>query len=159
MGLALNVLGNREDAEDACQDAFASAFFNLEARSVPDNLKAWIFTIVYRRCLDILRRRRRSLRLFLKVRAGMRPTSSVAVLSEACAHEKIASSVVSSTVLKLLTEKERLALTLWTSEDSSYREIAAVLGCSEGTARVHLFRARRKIKALMEKDDDPLPNR
>ncbi len=151
IALALNVLENREDAEDACQEAFASAFFNLGTRPVPENLKAWVFTIVYRRCLDIIRKRSRSLRLFHKVRANMPPPAADPGREEAPSRETSASSIAWTAISGVLTKKEKLALTLWTNEDYSSREIATILDCSAATARVHLFRARRKIKALMEK--------
>jgi DNA-directed RNA polymerase specialized sigma24 family protein len=41
---------------------------------------------------------------------------------------------------------------LWANEGYTARDISQVLGCSASTARVTLFNARRKIKALLEND-------
>lgn len=159
MALALNVLGNREDAEDACQETFASAYHSLESHPVPENLKGWILTILYRRCLDVLRRRHRSLRLFRKVRADMPLRAPGPKPSEGNPHPSTGKFALSQEILRILTEKERLALSLWANEDYSYREVAGIMGSSPSTTRVHLFRARRKIKDLLEKGHDSLPSR
>jgi RNA polymerase sigma-70 factor (ECF subfamily) len=156
MALALNVLGNREDAEDACQEAFVSAYHSLESHPLPSNLKGWILTILYRRCLDILRRKQRSIRLVRRVQTEIPrwvPNPGSSLDNPPYPTGKLA---LSESVLQALTEKERLALSLWANEDYSFQEIAGILGCSPSTARVHLFRARRKIKAFLEKGHDSL---
>jgi len=49
-----------------------------------------------------------------------------------------------------LNPKERISLVLWANDGYTSAEIAAVLDCSASTARVHLFKARKKIKTLLE---------
>lgn len=156
MALALNVLGNREDAEDACQEAFASAFHSMETNPLPSNLKGWILTILYRRCLDILRRRRRSIRLAQRVRAEISGRMLYPGNPQGNPSSPTGKLVLSQGVLRALTDKERLAVSLWANEDYAPPEIAGILGCSQATARVHLFRARKKIRAAVEKDHDAL---
>lgn len=159
MALALNLLGNREDAEDACQETFVSAYFNLESNSNPSNLSSWILTILYRRCLDILRRRQRSIRLVHKVKTEMPRKTSNPGDSRENSKGPAGKLPLFQRVLQLLTEKEKLVFSLWANEDYSFQEIAGILGCSQSTARVHLFRARKKIKALLEKGHDSLSTR
>jgi len=157
--LALNVLGNREDAEDACQEACVSAYHRMGSNPLPANLKGWILTILYRRCLDILRRRRRSLRLTQRVQTEISGTKPNPGSPRGNPFSLSGKLVLSKSVLGALTEKERLAISLWANEDYSAPEIAGILGCSGATARVHLFRARKKIKVAMEKGHDCLPSR
>jgi RNA polymerase sigma factor (sigma-70 family) len=54
-------------------------------------------------------------------------------------------------LLKVLNAKERSALSLKLNENYSAREIAEILKCSENTVRVHLYRARRKLKTELQK--------
>jgi RNA polymerase sigma-70 factor (ECF subfamily) len=156
MALALNVLGNREDAEDACQEAFAAAYRVLKPESPPPALKAWLFTVLYRKCLDVVRRRRRSERLFRKVRQEAPDPETPGRREPRSLSDKL---VLSERVLGVLGEKERLILSLWAQEEYTLNEIAKVLACAPSTVRVHLFQVRRKIKALMEKSHVPLPTR
>ncbi len=156
MALALNVLGNREDAEDACQEAFASAFRALNPESPGPALKAWLFTVLYRKCLDVIRRRRRS---DLLVRKVSRESSNPETPGRREPRRLDDKLVLSARVLGVLGKKERLVLSLWANEEYSVNEIAGVLACAPSTVRVHLFKARRKIKALTEKGHGSLPTR
>jgi RNA polymerase sigma-70 factor (ECF subfamily) len=52
-----------------------------------------------------------------------------------------------------LNPKERISVCLWANEGYTSGEIASVLRCSPSTARVHLFKARRKIKTLLEEEN------
>lgn len=57
-----------------------------------------------------------------------------------------------SRLLEVLSPRERAALCLWANEGYAAKDIAEVLSCSASTARVYLFNARRKIKALLENE-------
>ncbi len=61
-------------------------------------------------------------------------------------------SAVLSPLLKKLTVKERLALSLSVNEEYTAAEIAEVLQCAESTARVHLFNAKRKLRKGLERN-------
>jgi RNA polymerase sigma-70 factor (ECF subfamily) len=143
--LAVNVLGNRQDAEDACQEAFIQAYRRLDRFDPSLSLKTWLFTILYRRCLDVLRRRRR-FRSFFQRAAAEAPSGG-----QERGPEDQRIGEISKTLLDALSAKERLALTLWANEGLNSPEIAGVLGCTPSTARVYLFTGRRKIKTLLEK--------
>jgi RNA polymerase sigma factor (sigma-70 family) len=56
-------------------------------------------------------------------------------------------------ILEGLSPKERVALCLWASEGYSGTEIGKVMKCSPSTARVLLYKARKKIKSKMEKEN------
>lgn len=145
MALALNILGNREDAEDACQDAFMLAYSNLNSFNTQKSFSNWLFTIIYNRCLDQLRKRRRFFKFFKKVEREPGQLSGARVSSQQEDKSFIRS------VLKKLSPKERTTLFLWAVEGYTSEEIAAVLKCSPSTARVHIFKARKKAKNVLEK--------
>jgi len=150
MGLAMHILGNREDAEDACQDAFIQVFRNLEKYDFRRSFSTWFYSILYKRCLDRLKKRRRLSRLNLRLKNDP---------GWALKHEPSRSpegAILRKNLWERLTSRERLSLYLWAGEGYTSREIAGVLRCSASTARVHVYRARKKIKALMEKENDSL---
>jgi RNA polymerase sigma-70 factor (ECF subfamily) len=148
MALAVNVLGNRADAEDACQEAFVQVYRNLERYDPRRSFKTWFTAILYRRCLDQLRRRRRSAALIKK---AQRDPAAMPVVSDASVPGR-GEPGLPARLLDHLNSKERLALCLWANDGYSAAEISGVLRCSPGTARVYLFQARKKIKKLLEKD-------
>jgi len=150
MAMAMGILGNREDAEDACQDAFIKAFQNLDKFDFNRNFKDWMYAIVANRSLDMLRKRRRFFNVFDRIKseskASSEPESSQPELSRQ----------IREMLMKHLSEKERIALLLWSNESYSGEEIAEILKCSPSTARIHLFKARKKIKPFMERHHVPM---
>ncbi len=147
MALAINILGNREDAEDACQDAFLHAYSNLQRFDLQRSFRSWLYTIIYNLCLDKLRKRKRFYRFFMK----MKRESSL--IDEARTSLRSAHQPITQGVLKELSPREKAVLFLWAVEGYTSREIGDMLQCSARTARVHLFKARKKIKAILEKEN------
>jgi RNA polymerase sigma-70 factor (ECF subfamily) len=152
MALAVNVLGNRQDAEDACQEAFIQAFRRLDRYDRRLSLKNWLYTILYRRCLDALKRKKR-FRLFF-ARASAEPGADGRSVFE----DPLDRREIAEDILNRLSPRERLVVVLWANEGLTAAEIAAVAGCTPSTARVYLFNARKKIKKLMEKGHGTLGN-
>jgi RNA polymerase sigma-70 factor (ECF subfamily) len=152
LSVALNVTGNRQDAEDVCQETFLQVFRRLDRYDPERSFKTWLLTIAYRRSLDMLRKKRRFKEF--SARARFEP----AVAQRGGNPGPAAAEPIPSALLKTLSPRERTALTLWANEGYAAKDIAAVLACSASTARVYLFNARRKIKALLENDHGLLQN-
>ena len=148
LAFAVNILGNREDAEDVVQESFIQVFRNLGSYDPGRSFKTWLFTIVYRRCLDVLKKKRRFRAAFEKAKHEFPVSSNPGPVG-----------AVPADVLKAISARERTALSLWANEGYSAREISGVLSCSESTARVTLFNARKKIRALLENRHASLQNR
>lgn len=144
LSVALNVIGNRQDAEDVCQETFLQVFRRLDRYDRARSFKTWLLTIAYRRSLDMLRKKRR-FKAFSE-RARFEPAAA----GRGGNPHPAAPEPLPSALLKKLSPRERAALTLWANEGLTAKDISAVLACSASTARVFLFNARRKIKALLE---------
>lgn len=143
MSFALSLVGNRPEAEDACQDMVVQMLKHWDKVDADRNLKSWAFTILYRKCLDQLKKRRRFLNFFNRAAADyseLRPNPSENRWTES----------ISEALLSRLRPTERTCLFLWAREGYSSEEIAGIIGCSPGTVRVHLFQARKKLKKMME---------
>jgi len=145
LAAAVNILGNREDAEDVCQETFVQVYRNLSRFDQARSFKNWIFTILYRRSLDLLKKKRRFRSAFARAKYEVFPTGAV-IPGNPCGKPGL-----SRKFLEHLSPKERTALTLWANEGFTAAEISEVLRCSASTARVFLYNARKKIKALLEK--------
>lgn len=139
LALCWNMLGEREDARDAAQEALLQAFEHFARFDPGRSFVKWLLGIGAKRCLDRLRRRRMFLNYFVEqAREWPRPAEPPAASDpgDGCAGR----------LLQKLSARERAVVSLAVFEDFSAREIAAALGCSENTARVHLFNARVKLK-------------
>lgn len=145
IAVAINILGNREDAEDACQDAFVQALRSLRFFDQQRNFRTWFLTIVSRRCLDQARKRKRFWRFFSRYK------KEVLLASPGKGSPGPAEGFLSEKILRGLSPRERAALTLWANEGYTAGEISVILGCRPSTARVYLFNGRKKTKALLEK--------
>ena len=61
--MALQTLGNREDAQDAVQDVFLKAYTSLKSFRGESKISVWLYRITNNVCIDMLRRRRETLSL------------------------------------------------------------------------------------------------
>ncbi len=147
MAAAVNILGNREDAEDVCQDTFIRAYRNLAVYDPERSFRNWIYSILYHGCLDLLKKRRR----FRAAEARLKAEIPVPAKGRAAA-DPPSPPGIGEKILARLSPKERAAVVLWAGEGFTSAEIAGVLGCSASTARVTLFNARKKLKSYLEKD-------
>src|SRR5215203_563872 len=143
--VALGVLGNPADAEDVCQDAFLTALQKLEECRDPKRFAAWLRRIVRNQALNF--RERRSLR-------QGEPLERVA---EAAGGDDPGREAERSelrdrllTALAVLPETQREVVLLHDLEGWRHREIADLLGTSEGAVRVRLLEARRRLRTELE---------
>jgi RNA polymerase sigma factor (sigma-70 family) len=135
------------DAEDLSQEAFLRAFRAYRALPPEANVRAWLFAIATNLFRNHIRgeQRRQAAHAVVKGRSrgdeGEGPEGA-ALFNEAHA--------VMTAVVDKLPLRQRLAFVMRKIHDLSYDEIARGLGCSEDSARAHVFQAFRKIRQGLE---------
>ena len=119
-----HMLGNREDGEDALQQAFVRAHRSLADGRLPDAVRPWLFAIARNRCLTVLAARRE---------AGV-PLEDVEPGFDGLADEVQQRAELRELVGDLagLPDDQRGALVLAELGDLSHPEIAQVIGCPRG---------------------------
>ena len=135
---AYAVAGDRVEAEDAVQEAFARAVAAGDRFRRLDNPEAWLRTVA----LNVLRRRWRRASLFRALTPRLATPADVPGISE----DHVA--VVEG--LRSLPFQQRETLTLFYLGDLSVQEIAATLGVADGTVKSRLTRGRTALAAVME---------
>ena len=139
--VALRVLGDESDAEDATQDAFVQAWRNLGGFRADAAFSTWMYRIVTNRCLNMLRARRRTEPL---------PDDREAPASRP---DRIAEARWQVEDLKLailrLTPEQRAPLVLRELQGCTYEEIAGALDISIPAVKSRLHRARLELLAAM----------
>jgi RNA polymerase sigma-70 factor (ECF subfamily) len=151
MAVAVNLLANREDAEDACQEAFLKAFRRLNTFDEGRSYKNWFYALLSNHCLDMIRKRTR----FKGFLGRFRHEEPCATPAEGSAGR--GAEDLDFRYLRPLAPKERMAMYLWAQEGYSSAEIAAFMGCRPNTAAVHLHRARTKLRTILKERNDAKP--
>ena len=150
LAIAYSILRNREDAEDAVQEAFLSAYRHLRSFEGRSALRTWLTRIVMNAALMMQRKRRPS---------AVRSLSESGVSHDDGWTENIPDSQPDPEmvhaeretfqfidgVLGKMKPKVRQAFTMTYYDELSGPEACAVLGVSAGTFKARLFRARRQV--------------
>jgi RNA polymerase sigma-70 factor (ECF subfamily) len=148
-GLALRMLGNEREAEDAAQDAFLHAFARLGSYKPEWRFKTWIMTITSNLCIDKLRRRRLEPANFADMTPDNAPDGEVDFTS----HEPQPDAVLVKrqrdaalrAMLAELPDEDRSMVALFYFNDLSYDDIAAAMNTTVSAVKSRLFRARQKM--------------
>lgn len=143
--LAYRLLGDRERAADATQEAFLSAYLHLADLQGP-SFRSWLLRIVANQCYDLLRRARVRAARSLEEMAdqGLDPVEGGESPEEGALRSE--QRLALERCLGTLPVDQRAVLVLSDIQGSSYQEIAAVLGLSAGTVKSRLSRARGKMR-------------
>ncbi|MFG3365572.1 RNA polymerase sigma factor [Streptomyces sp. NPDC090032] len=144
LALALHTLGNLQDAEDAVQDAFISAWRRLPEFRHACAFSTWMYRITVNRCLNSLRRRPAPVPL----NAVEEPTAGVDSQPAQAAEEDALAGALAD-ALGALEPRQRVCWILRELHGLPYEEIAQVTGTSQQTVRGRLYRARRSLKEMM----------
>jgi RNA polymerase sigma-70 factor (ECF subfamily) len=134
-------LGQRTDVEEVVQDTFVRAFGSIESFRADSSLRTWLFTIERRLILDRRRveRRRRDDASIDEADAATEFDALDGIVAEE-AEGRVRSAV------ERLSRMQREVFLLRVNEGLSYKEIAEVVGSTEGAARVHYHNAMRAVK-------------
>lgn len=152
MTLAMRILKNREDAEEALQDAFLRVFRSLGSFEGKANFATWFYRIVYNVCVSALEKR---------------SDISFTSLSEDISNVELQISSKASSPDELMEESEdnnliyreieRLpveyssVLTLFFVQQMRYEEISTVTGMPLGTVKTRLFRGRSMLREAISR--------
>jgi RNA polymerase sigma-70 factor (ECF subfamily) len=142
--VAYSVLRQRQDAEDAAQEAFARAFRRFQDLRDREKFRAWLVRMTWHIALD---QRRAGKRRAVREDAVMRLSPQMGdAEADALAHER---STRLWAAIDALPEKLRIVTVLAAIEGHGVREVAALVGVPEGTVKSRLFDARKRLQELL----------
>ena len=154
--IAQHVTHNREDAEDAVQEAFLKAFRNLSAFQEKSQFSTWLFRITVNESLMKLRKRRHATEVSMdegfQEQTGM---SSFEIADWAPNPEQLYSALELRNILRSqlqqLSPMLRVTFILRDIEGLSGEETAEVLGLTVVAVKARLWRARLKLRQFLHK--------
>lgn len=133
--------GERGEIEELVQDTFVRAFSSMDSFRGESSLRTWLFTIERRLMLDRRRSERRQ-----RTTVSVQPSDAV---TEYDALDSMLAEEAESRVRKAvdgLSPTQKEVFTLRVEQGMSYKEIAEIVGTTEGAARVHYHNAMRVVK-------------
>ncbi len=139
---AYRIVGNSADAEDALQEAFISAFKNLDSYRGDATFGSWLKRIVVNKAINTVKRKRMELLPDDDHFDVAEPEEAEAYRSDLTV-EKVRKAI------EALPVGYRTVLSLYLLEGYDHQEIAEIMGISESTSKSQLNRARKKLQEYL----------
>lgn len=155
--IALRMTANQDDAEDMTQEIMIKIFRSLGSFKGNSKFSTWIYRVAVNTCLDELKKKKNKKHLSLDAEiSGDDGENQIEIKDDSPSPEKLAEQnelrdMVAAAV-KLLSDEHRAVIVLRDIRGMSYSEIAGILGCSDGTVKSRISRARAQLKMILEKE-------
>ena len=156
LNLVYHYIGRRNEIEDVAQKIFTKIYFSLPKFDNQRPFFPWLYRIAINQCYDELRHiRRQKTNTFSEL--SLEETSSIENLISR--HEIVSDNegdrqemqAMLHSVLNRMPEQQKAAIVMRDIEAIPYVKMAEILKCTEQAARLKVFRARVRLKALIEK--------
>ena len=138
---AVSLTRNSSSADDLVQACLERALSSWGGKRADGDLRAWLFSILYRQFLDAHRRSRRHARMleFFTGRDDAEPSTERTVIAQSTLQ-----------AFDRLPSEQRALLLMVSVEGLSYKEVAEILDTPIGTVMSRLSRARQALRQLSE---------
>ncbi|MBX3706373.1 MAG: RNA polymerase sigma factor [Pseudomonadales bacterium] len=145
---AFRYLRDPDDAEDLVQDVLAKLYGRVDELERIEALRPWLLRVLYRQCIDTLRKRGRAPETVADEEAMLGTVDPDADPARAVARDQTNRALAA--VLAALTEEQRVLLDLHLVQGFTLPELAEVFGAPLGTlkARVHRLKAELRKRLL-----------
>jgi RNA polymerase sigma-70 factor (ECF subfamily) len=154
MAISYRYMGNEEEANEVLQEGFIKIFDKLTTynpSSETFNIFYWMKRVVINTALDKLRQRKQKRILILSDQDNIFQTTNHDEMYdfESVDRDILTADVLIKAVAKL-SPMYRVVFNLHVVEEFTHAEIADKLGISEGTSKSNLFKAKAKLRKLLE---------
>lgn len=139
--MACLVSGSMDDAEDIVQETFVKCYLNISSLRDPAGFRSWLYQILYRTAYACAKKKKREIP---DEHAGLQEDDTNGMTSLDYVLQSETQRMV-HTAVHSLQFKQRAVVVLFYYNDIPIREIARILGTTEGTVKSRLFTARKKL--------------
>jgi RNA polymerase sigma-70 factor (ECF subfamily) len=146
--LVRNLVRIPAEAEDVTQEVFYKVFAKLDSFREDSGFYTWIYRVAVNTATDWLKRRRHDRSVLMDDMARLPVVDEADTPTEDLSRRDVQAAVRAA--MAKLPEKFRTILVLRELEGLPYEEIAKVLRISKGTVESRIFRARERLKKLLE---------
>lgn len=151
--LAVQMLKNKEEAEEVSQDTFVKIYKHLEKFKGDSKFSTWVYRIAYNACLDRIKtykKNRNTVGIDQFTENQVKTLETAFDLMERSDREKSVKEC-----LKRMPEDDAVIITLFYFEELSLAEISKVVGLDANNVKVKLFRARKRLAAILKERLEP----
>jgi RNA polymerase sigma-70 factor (ECF subfamily) len=158
--VAYRIMGDREAAADATQEAFISAYRKIH-QFRGELFKPWLMRIITNACYDELRRRQRRPASSLEelheiaVEDGWMPTNPADNPEQHAQRNELNAAI--QDCISSLPDDQRMIVILSDVEAYSYQEIGGIIDLPLGTVKSRLSRARQRLRDCLQAVQELLP--
>ena len=156
-GFALRMLKSPEEAEDALQEALLKAYSKLDTYHGEASFSTWLYTILNRLCLDILRKKKRAgEENYVSLNQTNQKDEDYELEIEDSAptpeevYRKKEAMQALKEALSKLSEEHRAVILMRDIDGLDYEAIAKITDASLGTVKSRLNRARLNLRKILE---------
>jgi RNA polymerase sigma-70 factor (ECF subfamily) len=151
---AMKYLNDKQDAQDAAQEALIKICRGIGSLKDPSLFNGWAHRIVRNTCYEFQKKRRADSERRLPVLTGSEPVETDRdAIPHAYAEDRDSMGLLLS-VVAALPAKRRDAIMMYYYDEMSYAEIAEAMEVSVSTVSTNIMRARKAIKKAYEKSSD-----
>jgi RNA polymerase sigma-70 factor (ECF subfamily) len=151
----LRMVGQAEDAADVAQETFVQLYQHLHRLNVDDPVAPWLYRVARNRCLDVLRRRRTVPFEPPDEAAGAELRDQQPLPDELAERSDLQHLLLRA--IASLPPAYAEVVSLRYAADRSFAEIASILNCDEGAARVRFHRAKGLLREALRAESAEQP--
>nr|WP_300089845.1 sigma-70 family RNA polymerase sigma factor [Sedimentibacter sp.] len=155
--IALRVLRNVEDAEDASQEALIKVYKSIQNFNMQSSFKSWMYRIVVNTCIDFKRKKNiNAVSIDENIDLGGNKEFQIEIADDSnnpdILIEKNFNSRLINDAVGRLEDDFKTIIILRDIQGFSYSEISQILNCNLGTVKSRLNRARKSLKEILENE-------
>ena len=152
MHFARGILNNKEDAEEAVQDAFVKVYANIDSFRGDSKFSTWLYKILFNLCYSRLRNKKTFVDIsVVEDRYEERLLREQAGDLQNHKFETRDLSDMVAGVLRELPERYKSVMHLFYNEDLAIEEIARIMNISHNSVKVRLYRGRQLLRDTIVK--------
>lgn len=148
--LVVKIVGNREDAEELCQDVFVKAFRSLASFKGKSSFSTWIYRIAYNTAVSRTRYRKQE---FLSIEEDQLVNVSEEDVAEVFGRSGNEEMLVRlEAAMEKLTHEERALLLLFYMQEKTVEDVAVISELSVSNVKTRLHRIRKKLFVWLKEE-------
>lgn len=141
LAVVIRYVANKQDAEDIMSEAYYKLFKNIKRYNEQKDFFNWFYTILINTAIDYIRK-------YKKINVDENEINDIDLISNHNGAKNLDYFKYLEAIHKL-SPGYRMVFNLYVIDGYKHREIAEILGISEGTSKSNLVKAKRKLKKYL----------